>query len=501
MGLDGAVSFPYFLRGLPEYMTLNTDLRKPKWIVGLLLLVLGLLVRAGLAFYSPSIYWPDEIYQTLEPAHRLIFGAGHVMWEYREGLRSWTFPGFLAGVMWVGHFLGEGSTGYLALIALVLSAVSLIPPFVTYSWARRQWKSKWWPVVAMVFPLIWYEAIYFGPKALYEAFTIHLVVGAIFLVRFSDDRWIRPLIGGVIIGVCIITRPHLAPVPIVLGLLVPLYAERPHAMFSALVVGVVGGAGLAGIVDVIAYGVPFHSLVVNLHTNVIEGKASNWGTSPWWQYFAWAWELSRLGSLVMAAALILGTIRYPMLAWPPIVILAAHCAIPHKEIRFLYPVVVMATVIVGLDAAQLSRWLGEKLDLRRARLFVISLCLILWSAASLSGAANFNIGSTGDRLEGTAWTQNREKLFAYRHLSKMDICGLGRVDIWDMTTGGYSHFHHDVPIIPLSDDDEQIRRRRDEFDTLVVEGWERASFAGFKRVRCYQDTCIYARKGRCGDQQ
>jgi hypothetical protein len=474
--------------------------RKPVWIVGLLLLVCGLLTRAGLAYFSPSMYWPDEVYQTLEPAHRLIFGYGRVMWEYRDGLRSWTFPGVLGGLMWIGQFLGKGSTGYLALIALVLSAVSLLPPLVTYLWARRQWESKWWPIVAMVFPLIWFEAIYFGPKTLYECFTIHLVIGAIFLIRFTDDNWIRPLIGGLIIGVCIITRPHLAPVPIVLGLLVPLYAERPHAMFSALVVGVVGGAGLAGIVDVIAYGVPFHSLIVNLHTNVIEGKASNWGTSPWWQYFAWAWEVSPFGSVVMAAALVAGTVRYPMLAWPPIVILAAHCFIPHKEYRFIYPVVAMATVIVGLDAVQLSRWLGDRLDVRRAKIFVVSLLVVLWSAASISGALNFNLGSTGERFDYPVWKHKQGKLLAYRHLSTMDICSVARVGFWEMRTGGYSHLHHDVHIPPLHYEKE-IRQRRDDFDAFVVEDWDRESFAGFERVRCYLDTCIYHRQGGCGEEK
>src|ERR1700694_1797806 len=39
-------------------------------------LALGALPRVFLALTDDGIYWPDEIYQTLEPAHRLVFGYG-----------------------------------------------------------------------------------------------------------------------------------------------------------------------------------------------------------------------------------------------------------------------------------------------------------------------------------------------------------------------------------------------------------------------------------------
>jgi hypothetical protein len=453
-------------------------------------------LRAGITYFLPSVYWPDEIYQTLEPAHRLLFGHGRVKWEYHEGLRSWVFPGLLAGVMWIGQVFGEGSRGYIGATTVFLSILSLIPVVVTYLWGRRGFEGTWWPVIAMVFPLVWFEAIYFGPKSLYESFTIHVVIAGIFLVRFADDTWLRPLIGGLLIGVCVITRPHLALVPLAIGLAVPLSAERPQRVFSALVVGVVGGAGLAGIVDVIAYGVPFHSLIVNLHTNVIEGKASQWGTSPWWQYFAWAWEVSRFGSLAMGAALIAGVVRYPMLAWPALVILAAHCVIPHKEYRFLYPVVVMGSMIVGLDAVRLSRWIGDTFQFDRARVFVVSLFLVLWTAASVSGALEFRLSSTGQRQDHLNWTSSQGALLAYRYLSTQDICGLGRVAFWEICTGGYSYLHHDIEIVPL-DGAEAVRNKKSKFDAFLARDWDRETFAGFARDRCFRDFCVYRRHGAC----
>lgn len=34
-----------------------------------------------------TFFNPDEYWQSLEPAHRLVFGYGHLTWEWAAGLR------------------------------------------------------------------------------------------------------------------------------------------------------------------------------------------------------------------------------------------------------------------------------------------------------------------------------------------------------------------------------------------------------------------------------
>ena len=55
--------------------------------------VLGAVPRVWAAVWDQNIYWPDEIFQTLEPAHQFAFHYGILPWEFREGARSWLFPG------------------------------------------------------------------------------------------------------------------------------------------------------------------------------------------------------------------------------------------------------------------------------------------------------------------------------------------------------------------------------------------------------------------------
>ncbi|HVZ36211.1 MAG TPA: hypothetical protein VG963_27475, partial [Polyangiaceae bacterium] len=74
-------------------------------------------LRLWLAVTDHSIYWPDEIYQSLEQAHRLAFGNGFIPWEFRDGARSWLLPGLIAGVWRVAATLGVHSSLVLVDIA------------------------------------------------------------------------------------------------------------------------------------------------------------------------------------------------------------------------------------------------------------------------------------------------------------------------------------------------------------------------------------------------
>src|SRR3954470_24118442 len=77
------------------------------WAVALAAVVAGsALVRLHYGLGDRGIYWPDEIHQSVEQAHRLIYGYGLVPWEFIRGARSWAFPGMLALVLWVGRAVG-----------------------------------------------------------------------------------------------------------------------------------------------------------------------------------------------------------------------------------------------------------------------------------------------------------------------------------------------------------------------------------------------------------
>ena len=86
----------------------------------------------------PSVDAPDEIFQVLEPAHRLVYGYGLVTWEFQLGIRSWLMPGLVAGMMEISRILGEGPDYYLPAVTTGLAAVGTIPIFCCFQLCRRR---------------------------------------------------------------------------------------------------------------------------------------------------------------------------------------------------------------------------------------------------------------------------------------------------------------------------------------------------------------------------
>ena len=53
-----------------------------------MVLLVALAVRLWSLATHTYVVWPDETFQYLEPAHRLLFGSGVITWEFLDGIRS-----------------------------------------------------------------------------------------------------------------------------------------------------------------------------------------------------------------------------------------------------------------------------------------------------------------------------------------------------------------------------------------------------------------------------
>ncbi|HXM84854.1 MAG TPA: hypothetical protein VN899_03560, partial [Stellaceae bacterium] len=60
----------------------------PGWAVPAALYALALALRLIPAIGFPGLNHPDEVFQTLEQPHRLVFGYGVLPWEFEFGARS-----------------------------------------------------------------------------------------------------------------------------------------------------------------------------------------------------------------------------------------------------------------------------------------------------------------------------------------------------------------------------------------------------------------------------
>src|SRR2546423_190182 len=86
---------------------------------------IGAALRLWLAVHDDGLYWPDEIYQSLEPAHRLVFGYGMVAWEFIEGARNWALPALVAAVIKVTGGAAGDPAIYLGAVRVFFCAVGV----------------------------------------------------------------------------------------------------------------------------------------------------------------------------------------------------------------------------------------------------------------------------------------------------------------------------------------------------------------------------------------
>src|SRR5262245_11493675 len=109
------------------------------YAVLVLILAAGACLRIWFALTDDGIDWPDEIYQSLEPAHRLVFGYGVLPWEYVQGARTWVLPGFIAGILKGAVVAGwTEPSQYVRVVRLVFVMIGVAAAWGSYRLARIQ---------------------------------------------------------------------------------------------------------------------------------------------------------------------------------------------------------------------------------------------------------------------------------------------------------------------------------------------------------------------------
>jgi hypothetical protein len=186
------------------------------------------------------------------------------------------------------------------------------------------------------------------------------------------------------------------------------------------------------------YGGWFHSAIVYVRFNLVEGRADEWGTSPASYYVVHIFRSMPFLATAIAAGVIAGFRRTAGLTSTALLFLVAHSLVGHKEYRFILPFIplAMAAAAVGLDGLP-------------GRLRVIAVAGM--ALAAVASGATFQsltwgeLGAYPDRADQRAWDDrgaiNRLLMAAHR---QPDLCGL-RVDGHPAWQGGASHLHRSVP--------------------------------------------------------
>lgn len=397
-------------------------------------LFVGLVARLVFAFHDDGLLWPDEYYQSLEPAHRAVFGYGWQAWEFLDGARHWTLPGFIAGVMKASNALGFD---YLSAVEVTFCLAGVATAFATYRLARAQEASPLSAAAAATTFALMGLAVYVAPRAMGESLSALPVTFAFALL--CTDRSPRAKSRGLIIAGLLLSLAvglRLQNGLFCLGALAMLLARRRRAdagvLFGVLLLGALG----FGLVDHLTWGSPFHSARQYLRFNLIEGRSSAFGTEPLFHYVRALVTAEGLTMIPVIALTALGARSRPAIPLIALGFFLVHSFIPHKELRFLFPIIPLlcAQAALGLDR------IGA-----RAQLALLVLSLASLATMPMLTFWRLGISNPSGELSAIDFAGPENRLLR-RARTLTDLCGLKIASIENWRTGGYAYLHQRVPM-------------------------------------------------------
>jgi hypothetical protein len=382
------------------------------------------------AWRSEHISHPDEVFQYLEQAHRLVYGYGFVPWEYRFARRNWLLPGALAGVLEALRLVGlDRPAAYIPALKALFAILSISLVYAAHAIGRNLFGVRA-GLVAATLAACWYELVDASTRATPEVLAAYALVVALALATGPCSAR-RLAAVGLLLGTGVALRLQYAPCAAAVWVVCGIgWGWRRAWIVAAAGASVVA---FAGVLDLVAWGAPFASYYNSIVFDVVYRVSEIFGGAPWYFYAA---GLVAASSGVYALAAAYGVFTWRR-SWPILLVLAAllvpHALIAHKEYRFTFLAIPLLLVLAAAGIAAAA----ERLDARRAgrgRLATAAAVAVI-AAGSIAGFRNDGVLRRDDRLTAALDLSRRSDVAAVLDLATP----------WYLS-GGFYYLHHNVPV-------------------------------------------------------
>jgi hypothetical protein len=333
-----------FLIQVPSFI--DARFKRPVLAVSVVAL-LAFAVRVFLAWRHPGFFSGDDV-EIHEMTLGALLGKPWPVWN----LRCPFFPMvFVYPAQWLALAMGWTSAGALVFagrIPIALLSVASIP-LVWCVAVRLAPDDRRLAALAVVLFAINKLQMSFGSSELPRPVSTVFVVGAFFYALKNTPM--RSAVAGLLLGIAIALR--FSEVVFVPAALVTLRGERYLARAAAfMAVAGATAAATIGVSDALYWGHPFSSVLAALDYTVVQRQSSR-GYEPPWEYLriipAWS-------TYIFVALAVAGSSRRTPEAWwlwMPIGILTL---LPHKEARYLLPVIPFLCIAAARGVLRLVAW-------------------------------------------------------------------------------------------------------------------------------------------------
>lgn len=316
----------------------------------------ALLLFLIMAIFSVGFYHADEYFQILEFAqYKLeLTKAKDLPWEFKEKIRPTIQVYVVIGLTRFFNFFGiENATLVLLIIRLLTAFFSwnIIKKLNNYFIKEYRFSNLWAKRLSICTFFLWFVPY------LSVRFSSENISGILLLFAFyvlTKKRTINNLlIFGALCGLMFFVRFQLAIVITTMYCWV-LFVEKEK--LSKVVISIIS------LFLVMCLGVFLDSHFYNeftftpynyFYANIVEGVSANYGTSPFYAYFIFiiVFAVPPI-SILLLFFLLKGILEYSnkLFVWLVLIFVGVHSIIPHKELRFLFPIIYFFILIAILSA-------------------------------------------------------------------------------------------------------------------------------------------------------
>lgn len=386
-------------------------------------------IRVWLAWASPGFFSGDDV-EIHEMTLGALLGKPWPVWDLRCAFFPMTF---VYPAQWLATQIGWPSTGGLVLAgrtAVALVSTAAIP--LVWCVARRLAPDEPRLAALAVFLLAINKLqMSFGSSELPRPVSTVFVLAAFFYAMKNTP--FRSAVAGLLLGTAVALR--FSEVVFIPAALVTTRREHYAANASLLVLCAAGtAAAIIGLSDQFYWGRPFSSLVAAFDYSIVQRQSSR-GYEPPWEYLriipAWS-------TYVFVALAVAGSSRRApdtWWLWLPIGILTL---LPHKEGRYLLPVIPFLCIAAARGFLRLTVWLHQSTAVGGWRQWTRELSAPLLLLAVLHDVGGWHL------------SRSDEGVRLAEYLKAAGVVGLAAQDSWRL--GGRPYLWPLEPVTEISPD-------------------------------------------------
>ncbi|XP_067161600.1 GPI mannosyltransferase 3 isoform X2 [Apteryx mantelli] len=286
------------------------------WLVALAVALRGL----NCALVQTS-FVPDEYWQSLEVAHRMVFNYGYLTWEWENGLRGYSYPLIFASIYKVLQLLAKDDVQ-------LLYFCQLCSWFTWYSCTRTLTNTM--ETLLTIFALSYYPIK--GSKMGSSCKYLTLIAFAIVIRPTAVIPWI----------------------PLVFNHFWQEQKKADLILHNCIPVGLVT-VGTSLIIDRVFFGKWVLVQLNFLKFNVLQNLGTFYGSHPWHWYFTQGLPVILATHLpFFIHGCVQAPKRYRIFLMAVIWTVLVYSMLSHKEFRFIYPVLPFCMVFCGYSLKHLK---------------------------------------------------------------------------------------------------------------------------------------------------